>query len=364
MNIRRGRISLSSVALAVTAILLGGPAAPASAQSCGVDSPGSLATVPPPDGISVQGRVADASRGIPVSGARVDYSWRGPDGEEREEDTWTDPDGRFWICDVPTSTEVALSPEVGGGPGEDVETVAGPHARVDLVVPLPDPNEPSGLLGTVREADSDRAVANAEVRIPELELTTSTDFRGAFIVPEVEPGSYRIEIEHLSYGSVVDTVHLVAGRPLSARFALAPTPIRIAGVEATARSRRWLRGQADRMRRIQQGLGDYITADDIAQRNDPPLHMMLQSVAGVSAAWVSHPWGRTYYPEIRSCGVPTVYVDGARIVINPADGIGIDDFRTRNIELIEIYKGPSTTPVGYPARGGCGVILIWTHAPG
>ena len=366
MHHRRRPIACLGAILAasVGSVLLLAPAAPLLGQTCGVSTPGIPVSPPAPDQISVHGRVTDDSDGIPVSGARVDYRWETDNGDTTEEDTWTDPDGRFWICDVPGGVEVSLSPEVGGGPGNEVETVTGPDAEVHLTVPLPSPDEPSGILGTVREADSERRIGNAEIRLPGLDLASTTDAQGSFYFSDVEPGSYRIEIEHLSYGSVIDTVHLVAGRPLDVRFSLAPAPIRIAGLEATARSRTWFRNRADRMRRMRQGHGDYITADDIAARNEPPLHMMLQSVAGVRADHVAHPWGNTYFPVIRACGVPAVYVDGARIVINPADGIGIDDFLTSNIELIEIYKGSSTAPVGYPSRGGCGTILIWTHTPG
>lgn len=364
MTHRRHSVGPLLGALAVPAVLLATTPDFALAQSCGVATPGTAAAVPSPDSVSASGRVIDGTDGVPVSGARVDYEWEGDGGEELREYTWTDPDGRFWICDIRDGLEVSLRPEVGGGPGDRVDVAAGSRSNVTLVVPLPGPDEPSGILGTVRESESGRNVGSAGVRLPELDLAAATDSRGTFLFSDVEPGSYRIEIEHLSYGSVVDTVHLVAGRPLDIRFSLNPAPIRIAGIEATARSRTWLRGRADRRRRIQRGLGDYITADEIARRDQPPLHMMLQSVAGVGADWVSHPWGRTYYPTIRSCGVPTVYVDGARIGIAPQDGVGIDDFRTGNIELIEIYKGPSTGPVSYPARGGCGVILIWTHTPG
>lgn len=359
-----GTALLAAVSGALGCVLLSAPATPVAAQSCGVSTPGIPITAPSPERISVQGRVTEGSHGVPVSGARVDYRWEDRDGEERRGDTWTDPDGRYWICEVPRGVEIVLSPEVGGGPGEELGTVASADAAVDLVVPLPSPDAPSGILGRVREAGTDRRVGNAEVRIPDLELATSTDLQGGFFFSDVEPGSYRIQIEHLSYGSVVDTVHLVAGRPLDVRFSLAPEPIRIAGIEATARSQRWFHARADRMRRIQRGHGDYITADEIARRDEPPLHFLLQSVAGVRSDHVAHPWGNTYYPVIRACGVPAVYVDGARIAIDPANGVGIDDFLSSNIELIEIYKGSSTAPVGYPPRGGCGTILIWTHTPG
>ena len=223
---RRIHLSMPALATALAGLFVSAPAAPVAAQSCGVSTPGIPITPPPAEQVSVQGRVTDGSHGVPVSGARVDYRWQDGDGEERRGDTWTDPDGRYWVCEIPRGIDVVLSPEVGGGPGEELETVAGTDG-VDLVVPLPSPDTPSGILGRVREADSDRRVGNAEVRIPELELTTSTDLQGDFFFSDVEPGSYRIQIEHLSYGSVVDTVHLVAGRPLDVRFSLAPEPIRI-----------------------------------------------------------------------------------------------------------------------------------------
>jgi hypothetical protein len=59
--------------------------------------------------------------------------------------------------------------------------------------------------------------------------------------------------------------------------------------------------------------------------------------------------------------VPQYWLDGVR-----AEGVEIDDFPPREIEGIEVYQGPSTTPAQF-SQGSiskCGAIVLWTRVPG
>jgi hypothetical protein len=71
-----------------------------------------------------------------------------------------------------------------------------------------------------------------------------------------------------------------------------------------------------------------------------------------------------YYPVIRGAGVPALYVDGARVSLDPELGHGIDAFLSSDVEVIEVQHGPSSIPIGLSGScAACGVIHIWTVAP-
>ncbi|MGE0555255.1 MAG: hypothetical protein AB7R55_17635 [Gemmatimonadales bacterium] len=59
----------------------------------------------------------------------------------------------------------------------------------------------------------------------------------------------------------------------------------------------------------------------------------------------------------------TVSIDGRRLWVpgstNPPD---INDFRARELEAIEVYRGPAEVPMQYQSGGTvCGVVLFWTR---
>lgn len=44
--------------------------------------------------------------------------------------------------------------------------------------------------------------------------------------------------------------------------------------------------------------------------------------------------------------MPIVYVDGARVGLVPGRGLGIDDFLSSDIDVVEVYRGPASAPIG------------------
>jgi hypothetical protein len=56
-----------------------------------------------------------------------------------------------------------------------------------------------------------------------------------------------------------------------------------------------------------------------------------------------------------------IWIDGQR-----APGMEIDEIPLNDIEGIELYNGPSTTPAEFWQANGsqCGTIVVWTRLPG
>ncbi len=59
---------------------------------------------------------------------------------------------------------------------------------------------------------------------------------------------------------------------------------------------------------------------------------------------------------------PELWIDGQR-----ARGTEIDDISATDVEAMELYSGPSTTPMQFSQQAStysCGTIVIWTRLPG
>ena len=69
--------------------------------------------------------------------------------------------------------------------------------------------------------------------------------------------------------------------------------------------------------------------------------------------------------QYRRCsGNPSLYLDGTRIS-DRDDPIPLDMIPTIDIEVVEIYDGPATTPAEFSgSTSQCGVIAIWTRRGG
>jgi hypothetical protein len=123
-------------------------------------------------------------------------------------------------------------------------------------------------------------------------------------------------------------------------------------------------------RRVQNGLGIYITRRDIEERRPAFVSDLLRTVPGLQVSGS----GRGARPSIqigRSAGMrcyTQIFVDG--LLMNPwsvgEENARLDDFVSPNsVEGIEIYRGLSTVPPEFlTPEAECGVIAVWTRRGG
>jgi outer membrane receptor for ferrienterochelin and colicin len=114
-----------------------------------------------------------------------------------------------------------------------------------------------------------------------------------------------------------------------------------------------------------RGQGNYVTREDIEARHAARLSDALSSVPGINLVRHGVHGGMAVRfmnsSVIRRDCVPQYWLDGVR-----ADDVEIDDFSPSDIEGIELYQGPSTTPLQFSqgATTKCGAVVIWTRIPG
>jgi outer membrane receptor for monomeric catechols len=120
----------------------------------------------------------------------------------------------------------------------------------------------------------------------------------------------------------------------------------------------------DFYRRRAKGIGGtYFTRADIEARHAARLSDVLRDAPGVRFVRTRDGAGVRFDSpaNFRQNCLPQYFVDGQRVT-----NVEVDDFPLRDIEGIELYNGPSSTPMQFSqgAVTSCGTVVIWSRVPG
>lgn len=384
----------------------------------------------------------------PAAGARVAAVWPGGDGDPADRESLVhrevraDEAGRYRICGVPMGRELALRAEAEGAAGAVTRTrlASRPVERSRLSLGetgaaeelasmvrqqgfgpgVPGAGEgegaPGRIVGEVRVSGQERPLAAARVRLGE-DRVVSTDSAGRFRADGVAPGTHRVRVEYLGFGSQQALVRVPPGDTVRTTFFLQSDPVplpelsvRVEGTEVTGKL-------AGFQRRRESGRGHYLTREEIervpgndladALRDVPGLRVRpcpggsgkcvvttrsLQTRLGTitpdearGTAGGDEPPGRRprtgepslpdadSVPQGRRCGVAW-FVDGAPVSMtmqdpnDPASATSVlDRFPKDHVEAIEVYSGPSQIPARFKSSAsGCAkvAVVIWTRVGG
>ncbi len=225
-------------------------------------------------GSAVVGRVRAGKEELGLPEAEVTLIWQ-EDGTETERTAVTDAGGSFLFCGVPSAGTVTVRPSFLGRPGRArVVEMAGAAAVVDdLIVPLPtaagvdDLTEPLPTVGQVAEAEEEgleirlhgggtgpqgepvrvegrmvdqadgRPVVGAVVTLLSEGKTALTDGDGRFVLVDVAPGSYRLQIQHVAYGTRDEALRIGTGPTVQAEVSVPARVMDLEGVTVTASPR-------------------------------------------------------------------------------------------------------------------------------
>jgi hypothetical protein len=225
--------------------------------------------------------------------------------------------------------------------------------------------------GTLVRRDS-TAVARAKIKLPLLERTATTDDSGHFELKDLPAGTHEVTVWAPGAAPVSMELVLLAGESYNMRIVLADDAQQLkeitvsAPLEGRSATSRRLEGFEQRRRR---GNGVFLTEADIARRNPRLLSDALAGINGIQL--MTRGSGKV---AIASRGmVPQAYQGGKtaapcilRVIVDgmamPA-GTSLDNVTPNEVAGMEIYAGPSSTPVElahYQEDTWCGAILIWT----
>lgn len=177
----------------------------------------------------IAGRVYDGGSGVPLGGSLVTLSW---ESDERAKAAWThvrtSPDGWFRACDVPSDRPVLAGVDYIGRQSRrrEVDLHDG-YTEVDLPLYA---LAPSHITGTLRDATSGVGIEGAVAWIRGTGFMALSDGRGHFEFDRVPAGTYMLMMEHIAYGTKMDTLVVSAGQRLLVDMMLDTRPIPIAPI--------------------------------------------------------------------------------------------------------------------------------------
>lgn len=208
------------------------------------------------------------------------------------------------------------------------------------------------------------AIGNADIGIAALRRLTRTDELGRFWLDKLAPGDVEVSIRRLGYEPQRVRVSIQAATTDSLHIVLVANAMLLAGVDVSAAEIRLRRSIEDFYRRRVHGTGQYITRDQIEGRLGGNPSDMLRNTPGVRLIRSANGGYAVRFPNTslsRFDCAPLIWVDGQK-----APGLEIDDIPLRDVEGIEVYNGPATTPMQFTAghsMTSCGTIVVWSRPP-
>jgi hypothetical protein len=223
---------------------------------------------------------------------------------------------------------------------------------------------PRALAGLVRDSLG-HGVAGAEVRARDDQVVAFSDDSGRFHVSSMPVGARGVFVRRLGFAPARALITPSAGETDSVRVTLRAIAQSLPEItveeQHDALSRKVL---ADFWARHARGFGKFVTRDEIERRGSSQFVDVVRSVPSVT---IQSSRGR---PDIRFRGAgygamfrdcpPQYWLDGI-----PLERGIADEFTPENVEAIELYASPATTPPQFNTRSAtCGTVVVWSRLPG
>jgi hypothetical protein len=309
-------------------------------------------------------------------------------------------DGSFRLCGVPTNTAVKLRAVADGAETADETSVrlqGGTRlARAELTLERLDALASRGsVFAGVVVADSTHApIPLAEVALPELNKSETTNRRGEFRITGIPAGEHRVSVRRIGYGAA-DTRLTFNGNETLERRVVLGRAITLEPVRVTATAYDKLRQSFDE--HVRTGLGHFMTRDQVAKFDGMETATLLSTVSTTGVAnGNGHNWVTSrrrppppcppvtskdgpaclrangfYVPDTmeQQQGMPIecwslVFVDGVlqNGTLGVTEPFDLKRIPPERIDKIEFYAGAAETPLEYSRPGSkCGVLVIWTR---
>ncbi len=215
-------------------------------------------------------------------------------------------------------------------------------------------------------------VVAAEVRLItsliETPARSVTDEDGHFLFSSVRPGSCRLEIEHLGYGTQWTTFDVPRGGTIDVEVHVAPEPVLLEPLKVEVYPRSLRLEREGFYGRKELGFGHVFSRAELDDWRGS-LSQNLQMVPGVYR-YPGDPdaFVRMLFPGsygLSMCA-PAVFVNGWR---DPSAISYLDAYHPSQLEGVEVYRAWWEVPGKYrirlyPSRLECGVILLWLREGG
>ena len=220
----------------------------------------------------------------------------------------------------------------------------------------------STLVGWIRDAGG-HPLANADVTIGSMDALARTDSTGRFILRSLDPQHVEVMIRRLGYDAETFDFTLHPGQVDSVAVQLQQNVQLLDEMRTNAALSHRFYTLEEFYKRRDRGGGAFLTRAEIERHHTTVLSEVLREVPGVRIVrGRSGKNGGVRFQSGRANCPPELWIDGQR-----ARNTEIDDISATDVEAMELYPGPSTTPTEFSQQSStynCGTIVIWTRLPG
>ena len=215
------------------------------------------------------------------------------------------------------------------------------------------------VVGTVVDS-AGKPLGGVTINVAVLRIQTVSDDSGNFVIAHLPLGPLELSMRRLGFErqrvavSISGKVDSVIVRMVRQTLALTEVSVK------AQRQRENIEAFYERARR---GTGTYVTRADILARRPLSTTDMFRTVPGIRVLRMRGIDGirfNTSSSMRRDCA-PMIWLDGQR-----APGMELGEIPATDVEGVELYNGPSTTPMQFshgPAGSACGVVVVWTRPP-
>ncbi len=317
------------------------------------------------------GSVRDEATNIVIPGADISVeggrrSTLSPFGTRLQ--VRSDNSGIFLVCKAPAGQDLTLRARAEGTAGEEVvaRVKSGTMRRVDLTIPLYDPDQPGDIIGHVVDQDSGDPVAGVEVEVEGLDARSVTNGRGVFQIPDVPWGTHTLVLQHPFYGEQTQSVRVVGGRAHDLRVYLTPKPVEMPPILVRVKPRSWYREMQELEHRINLGLGHIMTRSEIENKQPQHLADVLRDIPGVEVEQRGSSISGQFLVQMRNAQnmagqpcPPAIWIDGVKWRYSNdlfTNILGIE------LDVVEVYRGPAEVPGEFlDSSAQCGAVIVWTR---
>lgn len=211
--------------------------------------------------------------------------------------------------------------------------------------------------------------------------TLTTTDSGRFVARDVSPGAYLLWVRHIGFHAARMPITVLQQRPTAVTITLVPTVPSLPTVTTTAQVRAGYH-DVGLDQRMQAGLGQFVTYDQIVRRHATQVTQLLQGLRGVSVGEMpalvdgSFLQGVTVHGARGPGSCASLAIDGAAQGV--VDSRDIDNLiQPSDVGAIEVYTAPDASaglrgaPLAVPPQPPglahppdpvqCTLIALWTR---
>ncbi|HEX8360668.1 MAG TPA: carboxypeptidase regulatory-like domain-containing protein [Longimicrobium sp.] len=232
------------------------------------------------------------------------------------------------------------------------------------------------LVARVVDASTGEPVPAARVSSPTVRRAVQADSVGRLRMEGLPAGAQRMRVQAIGYRDTETTVQVAPGATTEHVFSIIPQAVRVAGVVGRAAPLSAHSREIETRRARHQGSGRFLTRDILATRETSNLSEVLRRE--MPGLYIARGRGSESYAASNRAqrngalmGPPQpcyaqIFVDAVRIYgqeLGSTEGPpDLNMFYVQNIEAVEYYGNPSSTPVEFrTSTTACGTLVIWTR---